>query len=271
MSLRDQTEQSILLCCHLSIDLFLRDVAQHLRDRYIRGVESASRPQAVDTEKMPLEEVMSRWHESQEHQDVDLSVQGISLEDDNDERCQNDQGADDPDMRSSDGELSDAEGDNADMPDVLAYRDLVSKTTSYEWLISAFRREITLTPTEPNCMESIRGKIMDSLPRHSRLSRKRSAEAFRMTFHAKWDLLTFINEQMYDAEADEAMEIALTLTGSLDNTQALPCGKYLEQTWPNSGQYILQLLKDVVISEMGAKHRCEYTTVNKLVFGLDSF
>lgn len=268
MSLRGQIEQCILLFYHLSIDLLFRDVAEHLRDRYIRDSESAIRPQAVDAENMPLDEVMSRWHESQEHQDVDLSVQGICLEDDIGERLQSDEGADDPNTRSSDGESSDEEEENVD---VLAYRDLVSKTPSYEWLISAFRREITLIPTEPNCMETIRGKIMDSLPRHSRLSRSRSAEAFHMIFHTEWDPLAFVEDQMYDAEADEAIEIALTLTGSPNDTQALPCGKYLEQTWPNSGQYILQLIKDLVISELRAKPRCEYTTVNKLVFGLDSF
>ena len=83
-------------------------------------------------------------------------------------------------------------------------------------------------------MEIMRQKIIRFLPSPRKVSRKTSAEAVRMTYKVQWDPLAFVKEQGYAGEVGRAIEIAITLTGSLKDAQALTCEQYLYQTWPFS-------------------------------------
>ena len=107
-------------------------------------------------------------------------------------------------------------------------------------------------------METIRQKIIHYLPSAHKVSRKESAEAYKITFEIKWDPLAFVKEQEYREEPDEAVEIAITLTGSAKDAQAITCAQYLYQTWPLVGEHIIQLVKDVVCSGPGPQHTCEF-------------
>jgi hypothetical protein len=65
-----------------------------------------------------------------------------------------------------------------------------------------------------------------------KVSRKKSVEAYKITFEIEWDPLAFIKEQEYREEPGEAIERAITLTGYAKDAQALTCAQYLRQTWP---------------------------------------
>ncbi|KFX87483.1 hypothetical protein V494_06530 [Pseudogymnoascus sp. VKM F-4513 (FW-928)] len=129
------------------------------------------------------------------------------------------------------------------------YQDLIYKAPAYEWLISSLLREPLLVQPKPNQMDAVKKKIMKSLPSSHRVSKYRPAEAYVTTFEVIWDPVAFVKEQKYEGEPDEAIEIALTLTGTAKDAQAFPCGQYLKQIWGTSGEHIIRLVKDVVRSE----------------------
>jgi hypothetical protein len=149
------------------------------------------------------------------------------------------------------------EDGEANMPELLAYRDFIYKSPAYEWLLASLRREFLLAPVEPNSMEAIRRKIIHFLPSSHKVSRKKSAEAYKMTFEIEWDPLAFVKEQEYREEPGEAVERAITLTGSAKDAQALTCAQYLCQTWPLAGEHTVRLVKDVVRSGPGHRHTCK--------------
>jgi hypothetical protein len=139
-----------------------------------------------------------------------------------------------------------------------AYRDFIFKAPAYEWLIANLRKECFLAPAEPNSMEAIRRKIIYSLPSSHEVSRKKLAEAYKITFEIEWDPLAFVKEQKYKEQPDEAIEIAITLIGSAKDAQALTCAQYLRQTWPSAGGHTVQLVKDVLRSGRGHRHICKF-------------
>jgi hypothetical protein len=96
-------------------------------------------------------------------------------------------------------------------------------------------------------MEVIRQEFISSRP---------SAEVYKITFGTEWDPLAFIKEQEYREEPDEAVEKAITLTGSAKDALALTCAQYLCQTWPSAGEHTMRLVKDVLRS--GHRHTCKF-------------
>ena len=210
---------------------FLSDIVRYFKDRYSHEEESVPDVQTRDPDKMPLEDVMEKWHQNLENPEGDPSPE--------------------PDITQESDEEAEEE-------ELLAYRDFIFKAPTYEWLLASLRREFNLAPAEPNFMEAIRRTIINSLPSSHKVSRKKSAEAYKMTFRIEWDPLAFVKEQEYREEPDEAVEIAITLTGSAKDAQALTCAQYLCQTWPSAGEYIIRLVKDVVRSGPSHQHTCKF-------------
>ncbi|KAF7555660.1 hypothetical protein G7Z17_g1968 [Cylindrodendrum hubeiense] len=136
------------------------------------------------------------------------------------------------------------------------YYEFLSKTPAYQWLLSRLRQELVLAPVKSDSGSDsdidIMAKISDTIissvqTRH--VSRESSSQTYTMTFEIDWNPRVFIRDEEYqehEGESGEAIGMALTLTGSAKNAQALSCGQYLTQTWPSTGKQILQLVKDVV-------------------------
>ncbi|KAM0480470.1 hypothetical protein ACHAPX_004301 [Trichoderma viride] len=142
--------------------------------------------------------------------------------------------------------------------DLSAHRDLISASHAYRWLLVTLRRESLLAVEfSNNAMEDIRQMILSSLKASQKISRSRSAEAFRTTFLINWDPIAFLKEQLYEEDLGEAIEKVITLTGSAKNAQALTTMQYLRQTWPLTGEYVLQLVKDVLEEPRGQKYTGE--------------
>ncbi|EPS42448.1 hypothetical protein H072_3564 [Dactylellina haptotyla CBS 200.50] len=138
---------------------------------------------------------------------------------------------------------------------IQIYRQFLSKTPAFEWLIGSLRRETVLSPTKPNSMDSIKNRIVRFLPSSTKVSKRESSETFRMVFTTDWNPLAFIDEQSYENEPSKAIERAITLTGSTRDAQALTCAQYLCQTWPSTGKYILQLVQDLLSGMVGTSFK----------------
>ena len=58
-----------------------------------------------------------------------------------------------------------------------------------------------------------------------------------------------VKDQGYAETVDHAIKDAITITGSLEDAQALTTEQYLMQTWPYSGADIIRLVTKVVMDE----------------------
>jgi hypothetical protein len=138
------------------------------------------------------------------------------------------------------------EDDIEPRPDTNSYRDFVVKTPAYHWLVATLQREVTLKRATPDLMEDISKKILVALPSYRKVSRNAPSQEYKATFELDWDPLSFVKEQQYTESPDEALERAITLTGSANDAQAVTTGEYLSQTWPATGKHVMRLVTDVV-------------------------
>lgn len=131
------------------------------------------------------------------------------------------------------------------------YRELVTRTSAYCWLLAAMRRELTLINQEGDILDNIHKEISRTLPVASKFSIQRQPDAVTLLFMLDWDPAAFILKQEYSEDPTMAMERAITLTGSLTDAQALSCIQYMRQTWPSNGEYTLRLMQKLMDSKYG--------------------
>lgn len=157
-----------------------------------------------------------------------------------------------------DGESADSEEEEVSDYLLRAYREFILKSESYEWLLSRLRRELHLYSTQPNTIQAIRGKILSSLPKPHKVSKKVSSQTYTAIFEVDWDVLGFFRTQGYLNLWDEVFEGVITLTGTLSDAQAATCAQYIRQTWPLTGEVMIQLVKGVLRGEEGNLQNCKY-------------
>lgn len=145
-----------------------------------------------------------------------------------------------------------SETDEIELPGLAAYRSLIRGAPAYNWFLNNIRRECTLAPPVPNVIGEIRTTITNALPSSLKISRRKHAETFNVSFMVDWDSIGFLREEEYTEKPEDAIERAITLTGSAVSAQALTCGGYLRQTWPSTGEQILDLIKSLVSGQSRA-------------------
>lgn len=136
--------------------------------------------------------------------------------------------------------------DDDDIPDLIVYRKIVLGAPAFKTLVATLQRECLLVTPELDFMREIGQKLLECLPLSPRISRRRSAESFKVKCTVSWDPITFLITQEYTPQPATAFETAITLTGSNRIAQALPCGQYLSQTWPSTGEQIMGLIKGLI-------------------------
>jgi hypothetical protein len=164
----------------------------------------------------------------------------------------------DPYLENDD--VEDEEDDNVDdgrdpTNRLSRYGKLVVQAPAYQWLLASLKREYQLTCAEPNIMKDIRQEIIRYLPAPRKISRSRSAEAYRVTFQVNWDSLAFLSEQGHK-DPDKVIETVVALTGSNRDAQAQTCIEYLCQTWPQTGKHVMDLIK-IVMRKSDMPHHCK--------------
>jgi hypothetical protein len=140
------------------------------------------------------------------------------------------------------------ENDQTDSPDLFAYKEFILNSLPYKLLLARLRKEVVLTMPSSDSLERIRQEIATSLAPY-KVSRKQSAQSYKLAFVMDWDVLAFIRAQGYTEPPDEAFEKAITLTGSSQEAQALTCLQYVSQTWPLAGEHTFRLIQDLIRSE----------------------
>jgi hypothetical protein len=207
------------------------------------SMEEVEHQNTDQADKMSLNEIMNLWHRSGEPAQ--------------DERLDNFEHNDNLDIENFDGRKirdedeeeeddNDFEVDETELPGLAAYWSLIRGSPAYSWFLDNIRRECTLLAPEPNIIGEIRNAILNALPSSPKISRRKPAEIFNVGFMVDWDPVAFLREEEYTEKPEDAIERAITLTGSTVSAQALTCGGYLRQTWPSTGEQILYLIKSLV-------------------------
>ncbi|KAL3448298.1 hypothetical protein BJX65DRAFT_317505 [Aspergillus insuetus] len=140
----------------------------------------------------------------------------------------------------------DHEADNEQSSTLNTYREFIFASPAYQWLLETLHKKLNLASPESSVNEILDGLIVGALPRTRNVSRRKSAQSFKAKFEMQWNPVSFFNDQMYGQSLDEVFGKVITLTGSAEYTQALPCAAYMAQTWPSTGTAILNLVKNAV-------------------------
>lgn len=162
----------------------------------------------------------------------------------------------DPEPESIEMELF---GDEADNGEEHFYRELVTETWSYKWLIASLRSKSLLQYPSDNVQSAIGKYVRQKLYSldFNRISRYRKPDACRVRFTINWKLCSFLNAQKYDCATSEAITTALVVTGDATNAQGCTCAQYMCQTWPLSGKALLDSIYPA-FAIPGREHYCRY-------------
>jgi hypothetical protein len=156
---------------------------------------------------------------------------------------------DDVPEQQLDAEAVDLEQDQKphnDSPEKGMIFEFILQTPAYKWLVATLKRETTMMRGSPDLMEQIGAHIRKELLSYGEeVSRKASSPDYKATFELLWNPLQYVKDQKYDESLEEVLDGAITLTGTVDDAQALTALEYLCQVWPVSGIYVMQLITDV--------------------------
>ncbi|KAK2592180.1 hypothetical protein QQS21_010122 [Conoideocrella luteorostrata] len=235
----------------------------------IDGRDAEARPKVAPVGndlEVPLGDKISLWDQNTSGLNPDSNIQSDMLL--SQPSAEVDDGLILDDSRES---SLDDEGLQADTQDFQEYRDCIAASAAYGWLVETVKKQVLLASvTERNIMRMMRQEIMSCLPIAHKISREKSAGTYKMTFQVRWDPLAFLKEQDYRPKPDNALEMAITLTGSAKDAQALTCAQYLCQTWPSSGKHTIRLIKHVVNTKNGRRHSCNLPDGTELIAWIDA-
>lgn len=160
--------------------------------------------------------------------------------------------------------VSDCPDDPIHLP---PYNDVIHGSPAYSWLLAKLENQLLLAPAEPDHMRTISCTIMDSLCHGTfrNISRQKAPHLCDMTFLVGWNPMDFLQDQEYEESPEQALERAITITGTGRNAQALTTAQYLRQTWPMVGEDVLEVVKHVV--KGGSSDVQSGKFADKLAFG----
>lgn len=128
------------------------------------------------------------------------------------------------------------------------YRGAIMKSWAYQWLMASLQRETTMKRPVPDLMGEFENTILSALPStYHQLSRRAPSKTFTAVFELDWTPIRFLQEQKCTDHDDEVdIRTIITLTGELDDAQAMTAESYMFQTWPATGPCTLQLVADTI-------------------------
>jgi hypothetical protein len=141
------------------------------------------------------------------------------------------------------------------IPDFHEAWDFLVGSHAYKRLHTRIQTVSLLTSRKGQTIQEIRNKILDTLTRSIETRSKSPAFKFHSaTFQISWNPLAFLVEQYQDGAKQSIKEI-ITLNGSAIDAQAVTCGGYMQQVWPETGHETLEALQ-TAITHSKRPHKC---------------
>ncbi|KAK5659549.1 hypothetical protein OQA88_751 [Cercophora sp. LCS_1] len=122
--------------------------------------------------------------------------------------------------------------------------DFVINTSSFSWLLQAVKSRSQMDCSENTTLGLVNDVASTALSQYRGNRALRSQQAVvRMT----WDPRLFTKQQGYDHV--NSLFTAVTITGTAERAQLLPCRDYLDQMWPITGVAVLEAIVALVESK----------------------
>ncbi|KAL2845227.1 hypothetical protein BJY01DRAFT_247813 [Aspergillus pseudoustus] len=232
------------------------DIAECIWERYPEDIISRN-PRVIDAEKMSLQEKARPWLRKKE-----IHTKSQDTAHQNGESVDH---AEASELQESSSEEEEEENDKDVSRRLRSYLGSVLDTPAYQWLVGTFQKSMSLSFLERQSLSDIAAAVIRAFAPFPRVSRKAGTGAVKASFVIEWSPIAFFKGQRYEGRADVIFDKVLTLTGSLDDAQAMTCGEYMRQTWPTTGTQIIAAIKKALSTNQGGSSECVLpggTTVN---------
>jgi hypothetical protein len=113
-------------------------------------------------------------------------------------------------------------------------------TSSFSWLLKVVQSRSQLSYSTADALDSIRKPLSFCLNQYRG---NRALRSQKVVIRMALDPRVFIEQQGY--EGSHYLLTALTITGSSTKARLLSCEEYLKQTWPLTGETVLEALIEV--------------------------
>ncbi|KAH6976285.1 hypothetical protein BKA56DRAFT_488826 [Ilyonectria sp. MPI-CAGE-AT-0026] len=152
--------------------------------------------------------------------------------------------------------------DSEDEPDLFQFADyeqFVRKSGAYKWLLSKIRQYHQLSYGNYDFMSEIGTQIQNRLWTQAplrQISGRKPSSTVTMAFSLDWNPMSIFRDRELDLTLTDIFERVMCLTGTVYEAQATTVMEYMAQTWPETGEHIIALIKKLVSSPEGKE--CGY-------------
>ncbi|KAL4795475.1 hypothetical protein BDV19DRAFT_398686 [Aspergillus venezuelensis] len=130
----------------------------------------------------------------------------------------------------------------------LHYSELLDRFPAYRWLIGCARKILTLDTLGEDVMQDV-ARAFSLQSSSDNIGWYRPPTLYDSHLILDWDPRSFLRVQEYAGNPANAFDHVITLTGSLDDVQALTCVQYMRQIWPESSDCVISLLHRLLETE----------------------
>lgn len=200
--------------------------------------------------------VQSSVEESGEFEPLNIDDDSLPLAQDPQENIKGPQTLElHPENEAEDIPLNDDLNEPHDPPLIMEeYMSFIERSVSYEWFQSRLSAILCLTMPTPNIPMAIRSTITDRIKNAGfQMGKNSSQPLLSMTFSLAWNVITFLEFQEYTKPWKVAIDRVLCLTGTSSEAQTTSLLGYMKQTWKNTYQPILDMLKLLVEAAPGSE------------------
>jgi hypothetical protein len=148
-----------------------------------------------------------------------------------------------------------------DLPRLDDYKVFIESSESYRWLISRLWQHGQLSyegrDTKSEIGNSLREKLR-SQESGRKMSHRRPLSKVLAEFVLQWHPESLGEDQRQDHAFSTTLEEILCLTGSWHEAQAMTIADYMRQTWPATGEAVIDLFRQLMAISDDETCVCEY-------------
>lgn len=138
------------------------------------------------------------------------------------------------------------------------YTTIWSTSHGRNWLRETLQQSLKLTiPDDKEAYWEFQRVILENFPKRKHISPKANPEPYVARFEIAWNPWDFHINEGYDESIQEVLARAITLTGSEECNQVSTSLDYMIQTWPQTGQSLIEVLQYAVNHNSNTVHTCK--------------
>ncbi|KAF7540809.1 hypothetical protein G7054_g1080 [Neopestalotiopsis clavispora] len=236
------------------------------RKRIVEEFEERLRSQTKGTaNSIPLDEKMAIWRERTSPSPMHIKMTDEPQEDYDNPLWDSSREVDEFVMKSCSSPSSVVSDTDPSAPDAQIeasgtivldeYTRIWSTSYGRDWLRATLRQSLKLTvadDTEAYC--EFQKVILESLTQGRHISSRTTPEPYVAQFNITWSPWDFHSNEGYSETLREVLARAITLTESRNCKQVSTSLDYMMQTWPQTGQSLIEILQYAINHDANSVH-----------------